>query len=743
METYILVTTKEINMKQDLSINTLQTNQNIILYKVSNKILDNIIHKGNSLTLSNIDLSKFNVFNYKLNKEQIVIPILNILYSNLILYIEQYNDIFSLSNLYNLLLLNSYFKESNFNYLNYFFNNIVSFQSGNYKNINDKFINRRFKHYTTQNKKENYSLELSNFEKYIDISIDYNKELDNIHENVELSNLDIYNIFLTLDTKHRFLLFCNLLICEKYSNNVINNYDLLNMMRDMIIMFGPLFRYLLSYTWIKLYKDECTKSENLNYIFDINTASLLFKFPFDYKNPTSNPYMPLLVNQENLNPSSNFIGYLNNNQINMICNQEQFQRRFNIFCTNNNDTNDDGKYNLFENYNFIENNCYIIGSSLTACVQLNPMGLNILKHNIKNYFDEYYNSSDIDIMYLEKDILCFIDKVLVLLDQIDINIKNFYDVTTTMMKKNIKKTLCLVVTKQFIHDNISENIKFIIDQINTDQIINLFEPFHIKLCEEHMRKYSSIDRNKYADIYNDSNIIYTIKIDSKNELSHAELKLSIKYLISSPYLSHPLEIFNVDNDNVVDIVSNFHMPCVRLFYNGIITKIFPSCISAIATSMCLDYKYMSSTKSPMSILANKKKLGFGTWINNSEKLEISRYIYYNYEWKGLIPHIRTNIDNYIFQPIYNTSKLLKPKIYMRTNIHNTIGDRYINYDMNDIIIDNSISKEIYKIFKSVNICGINYDMFKSINSEGDVLPVKKWIIETTWNIYIDFPNEVD
>ena len=91
MQTYILISTKDI-IKQDLfnskiNINTLQ---NFILYKVSNRILENIIHKSNNIILSNAELVKFNIFNYKLDKKQIIIPIFNIIYNNLILYLEQY-----------------------------------------------------------------------------------------------------------------------------------------------------------------------------------------------------------------------------------------------------------------------------------------------------------------------------------------------------------------------------------------------------------------------------------------------------------------------------------------------------------------------------------------------------------------------------------------------------------------------------------------------------------------------------
>jgi len=745
MQTYILLTTKEIVSKSDLLINTLQSYQNIILYKVSNNILNNIIHKGNSIILSNNDLSKFNVFNYKLNKEQIVIPILNILYPNLILYLEQFNDSSheSLKNIYNILLLNSYFKENNSNYLNYLINNLDNIKLEYFKNIDLKFNNRRFRHFTISNDSSNYLNDISNFKKsFIDISCDYDITNHSINDStIELTNQDIYNMFLVLDDKQKFLLYCNLLISEKYCNNVINNYNLLKMMRETIIMFGPLFRYLLSYTWINLYKDECIKSKNKNYIFELDTAELLPMFPFNYLNPKFNPYMPLLINNSYLSSYNNFIGYVNNNDIVMLCSQDKFQTKFNIFCTNI----EQGDKNLFENFDFKKNNCYIIGSSLLACIQLNPMGYNILNKNFKNYLDEFYQKSDIDIMFLEKDLLLFIDKVSILLEQLDINIQNIYNVNTSNINKKIKKILCLIVNKKFIEDNISENYDFIIKNIYSSDVIEMFKSYHDKLFKKEMDKYEKIDNNKYADLFDNNNIIYRIKINSNNDSSNIQLKISLKYDITSKYLQHPLEIFSNENENVIDIVSNFHLPCVRLFYNGI-TYLLPSCISAICTSMCLDYKYFSSTKNPMKILSEKKFIGFGTWINNYEKKQLTNYIINDLYWKTLIPNINTkNIQNIIFTPISNFSKLMKPRFFtMHLNKNlDLLKNRYINSNINDVIISSSISEEIYKKFNSVNISGIDYDLFQCIDTLGNILPIKKWIIETTWNLYADFSLNIN
>ena len=222
-----------------------------------------------------------------------------------------------------------------------------------------------------------------------------------------------------------------------------------------------------------------------------------------------------------------------------------------------------------------------------ACVQLNPMGLSILKNNIKNYIDEYYNKSDIDIMFIEKDLLTYINKVSILISQIDYNITEFNNVFTSKININIRTTICLIVSTEFIKDNIPIDTDHVIKNIHTEYIINMFKPFFTKLLEENMITYENINKIKYSEEFDISNSMYRIKID--NNILKEELKISLKYDISSIYLPHPLEIFSTESE-IIDMVSNFHLPCVRLYYNGIKLNLLPSCITAISTGMCLDYK---------------------------------------------------------------------------------------------------------------------------------------------------------
>ena len=716
----MLIASENIDILNNISIDILKKINDLILYKISERILNNIVFKNMSIILSNNDIQKYNIFNYELDNENIVIPILNITFNNLIQYLEQYNDNYTLINIYNTLLLNTYFNNNNEKYVNLLINNIELIHI-NFSNINDYFKKRLFKQFLNPD----YLNNLSNNYNYVDITIN---NYINTDYDIEFNSNDIFKIFLLLNKKQRFLLYCYLLIDSKYCNIVINNYDLLNMMYDTILQFGPLFRYLLSYTWIKLYYDECYKSKDKNYVFNINTASILPVFPFNYKYPKLNPYTPLLISDDLLNANYNLLGDFNNINLNMICDIIKFKENFNIFCTCNINNN------LFEGYNFTNNNCYIVGSSLMACIQLHPMGLNILNNNINEYINEYYNESDIDIVFLESNILLYIDKVELMLNEIDNNIKKYNNVLNSKLNKRIKQSLYLVISENYIKTYINNNnIDYIIKNINSSDIINLFIPLYDKLKDKIMKEYNINKKKKYLNIFNISNIKYIIKID--NNMKDPILNISFKYNITSPFLPHSLEIFSHTNDNIINIVSDFHLPCCRLYYNNDTVHLLPSCITAITTRMCLDYKYFYSNKLPMQIILNKKMKGFGTWLNFNEKQKIKQYILHNSYYKLLLNIDQYNINSKIFSPISLQSRILTPQI-----LNNKNNNRYNTSNLQNKYIynNNSISNIICLKFNSINLDKIDYDMFICIDKYGNIVPVKKWIIDTTWNYYDSF-----
>ena len=114
--------------------------------------------------------------------------------------------------------------------------------------------------------------------------------------------------------------------------------------------------------------------------------------------------------------------------------------------------------------------------------------------------------------------------------------------------------------------------------------------FFSRLSEEQFELY----KEKYNDYINFDNLDFRIRL-SKNTNENVEnyetnIGVTYKYKISSPYLQYPFELFMIKY-SFMSIVQNFHLPCVRCYYDGSNVFLTPSCISEHLTYMNLDYKY--------------------------------------------------------------------------------------------------------------------------------------------------------
>jgi hypothetical protein len=777
-----------------------------MIYKTSISILKkNKTHFNNILILSDNQLSKYNIFNYDLNIKNIILPILNINFNNIIYYINQYESTYTLENLYNLIVLNNYFsiESSNYQaneYICHFINNLDETNYWcNYSNcllnITKTFSSRKFSCnpnrisdtnlskivkniFNEENKNKNlldtdtnhdYLFDMQKKNNFVDISniIEKDKKYYYIESNTNFTKEDINRLFDSLNTdKQRYLLFSNLVITKKYCHLVVNNSYILTLMKDVIRKFAYLYRYLFGYAWLKFYSEECIKKSNVktndNFIFDINTASLLPIFPFNHAKPKDNPYMPILVSDQILNPFDNFCGlsdYISNDK--KFCSIEEFRERLNIFCTGNK------KNNIFENIDFQKYDIAITGSVMTGCIPFNHLLLSRFKKSpetddkifnelYNNYFDEYYAKSDIDIMFKTKDTTKFIDNVKDFYNELNINISkiNNIDHKSSLI---LNKIGYLFVSEKFINQNIKNyDIKFIIDNINSNEIKDIFRPYYenlVKIKYDELIKDINIDIiNKYPEIFIcDANIDFRIYINqnefinidssSYNKNLDIDLKYTYKYHIISPLLNRDLELFPIHYDDFFGVVSRFHMPVVRAYYNGLNVFMTPSCISAFVTDTNIDYKYIAGTKDPMDIISKNRLRGYGVYLNKNEINLITNYSKNVLFWNNLYSCLQ-NTNLKVCGPLDINHKFFRPRLYN--------ADHYINYkyvETNNRYNNSNIGIPLYQIASKITdiiikkfkcICNneINYDKFQTIDSNGHINILKKYIILTTYELSI-------
>ena len=752
---------------------------NLLIYKVSIKLLKNQKHFIDFMILSNEQLIPFNIFNYELDSRNIVIPFYNIEYLNLLKYVEQYESTNTLENIYKLKVLDNYFKfnHSPNKYLQLMITNLEESNHWTYGyncmfNMNNRFKERKFFYSPNRivdktiadvlRNKITISIELLKTKKDYDFKELERETIDNkeafksyiMNPNNDFTNDDIVKLFNTLDEKEQFLLFSNLLISKKYCHLVVNNIRILEMMKSTIARFALLYRYLFSYVWIRFYIEEVLKGKNVKtsdqFIFDINTASQLPIFPFNHLHPKDNSYMPLLISDKEMK-NDNFFGIdINETVHHGLCNFDEFQTRLNIF------TMRDTKKNLFQNIDFNKLNAVVTGSIMAACIQKeHPLTSrfvgNTLNEKYLHYFDEHYCKSDIDVMFMIKNDFDFYDKVSEFFNQIVVNICLFNesDVNTNAIRLECNKTIYVFVTEDFINSIKEESmtIKYIEDNIEEPHVKVMFNKYYQPLIDKHyeefFKDFTSEEivhiKTKYSELFSRMNEKVSIYINRKKQsdtLLHKDIDVEItfKYKIISPYLNHMFELFPTKFEDPFALVANFHMPCVRAYYNGANVFMTPSYISSHMTFMNIDYRYVTGKKDPMNILNQyRMKAGMGTYINNHEKQYIETYCKEVKFWDKLY-------DSNVLDTMSLNHKLFKPRLYNSSDYDDYIYvDTTNRYNESKLDLVNNkkydLTQEIVNRFKCIEINEINYSSLRAINNDGMIIPVKKWVIGATWDIY--------
>lgn len=702
----------------------------LMIYKVSINMLTNKQHNNNIIYINKNNFSKFNIFDYNLEKFDhfCIIPILNIQFITLQPYLDNYsklNQEVVLSLNYNIVSIDKFFNATT-DYNNYNF--IPTYwQKINNLNLSNNFVKRNFKidinrldlddnNYKIIKKIFNSSVQSNylndiNYKQFNNTSLIILKEYPQIDIKSVYSDNDITQILLLLlsntnDINKLYLIY-NLLVSREYCHHIIN-FNTLSIFNDLNSKFKIskyIQQYFLSYTWITLYLDESILGKNIktsdNIVIDINTASLLPVYPFN--KIKKNPYLPLLI-QEIYTERDNCYGlydysFGNNILINQgITNLDGFKYRFNIFCSDN------PNIDIFNNFDFNKYKLGISGSAITACLQQkHPLMLLVAGdtevEKFINYFDEYYDNSDIDVMFLG-DNDNFYNGSNELLKTITINLEQIYiDVD---IKMELITTYSVFVGHDFIKNNIniddlcfkSNPISFIQKNIKSEKIISLLKPHYEKLI---------VEDNKFK-----ANYIFT-NIYLKKNISEINVEVSYKYKIISNKLKRSLEIFPIKGNDHFSVISSFHLPNVRGYYNGSNVYLLPSCVSAHLTYINLDYKYFAGSKDPIKILQKNRRRGFGTILSPKELITYKKYCFqYNNNYN--------NYYNSNLTKLYITDNIFIPKLNKNLQHYNN------NLDEITRIHSHSLSRlntnELYKNYT-------NLYKYLSIDYAGFIIPFER------------------
>lgn len=616
----------------------------LILLESPCNILKETIHFSKIVSVKSKTFLQFNKFGYDLEEDIFILPILNIRYKFINDYLKLFNS-YNLKDLYNIFCIGNYFGNSYDNLIvsKHLIEIITNLEESKYwtydfnclLNLNDLFVKNSKNRFTIKlldldKKKSDTNETYKNSVDYMQFVFQKNKnfkdiskiikhngmQLFKIDESCEFSKDDINNLFDKLkDEYQKYILFCYLLVSKKYTHLVINNKYILEKMSSVINDYASLFRYLIGYSWATLYYEECILKKDLSKdsrcVFDLYTAALLPIFPFNYNKPQHNPYMPIPISTDVLNPSNNIGGfpcYFHNDlkHKGLVKNKEEYMKRFNIYCTGNPNNN------LFANFDFKKNKIGITGSIIAATVFVEPFLKPIFNETSaendvvskfdfewNRYFAEYFCSrgvldkngnivtrkSDIDIMIETDDDFEFIDKFYDIHNIVTVNIMSYNNYAEpNHIKSKILKTIILYVDYDFIKKYMCDgklDVKVICCNLDNSKIIDLFLPFFKVMYKDTINKKfkdfskEELDKilEKYPDYFAEENsdkveIIYKIKISEKTNFNF------VKFINSKSNLStnEINEIIDNKYESIIEIVNqviknNKYKSDLKLYYN--------------------------------------------------------------------------------------------------------------------------------------------------------------------------------
>lgn len=824
------------NIRSNISMDIITVNdfndfkKYFVLVSCDTKLIRNKTHLNSTVKVTKELLEGFALVGNSLNNYELVTCISELPESIIRTYLSLYADTVSLGTLRELMLLYDYFRCSSYYPTKISLASIITrLKESNYftfpwncKISNTKqFLDRRFQYKEfpgnkikastsiSTNDNETLSQLLNRLSKVSDVGIDYLNFLNKsepFHEN-EVSHIQKYNVqtspvdftkdqmtqwFENIDdNKIKFNLFSTLCLSKDYCHLLINNRKILLNMVPLINKSMPFMRYIFGYTWLYMCMEEdiikTRATVNDRFIFSIDTAAALPVFPYSAHDIHMNPYCSLLLPTDVIDYEHNFssLPMLEDFSGYGIDTLSGFKHKFKIFTGN-----------VFNNLEW-DDKFAVSGSAILACSQKKNPLMDLVSTSamsdsdrLERFFNEYYGSSDIDIMCNRKSIFDFMDCV----DELIVTIKNNLisqeeqkgsnssksQLVSELVNESIKvkpvKSVLVIVTqqyiekfmKEFIEDNFGEyNPSHILDNINENIIKEHFLALYVLNKIKLNTKYRKINRGKknnalYDEHYKmlsegDLNII-VVKgdivecdgLDSEMSFMHSDLvdeddkepdpygkiylKIieNIKFKITSKYMKRGVEVFRIKFSDFFSCVARFHLNCVRGFYDGNDVKLLPSCITALMTGINLDYKYFSGQRDPIVIMNKYRTRGQSVILNDFEKIHVAEYNGTMDTMAGLYSINLKNKGDVLghFGPKTLDSKIFRPLQYCQSYPEDAYTQIQSGYVMTELDLHRVYKNKYgYDAAKS----GINFLAYKTINKNGNVEPIKHWLLDAAYD----------
>lgn len=464
----------------------------------------------------------------------------------------------------------------------------------------------------------------------------------------------------------------NSILLSKEFAHLLFTKDCLQFLSKLFEKYPGAYKYSLGYAMLTMYLEECiflTKSnKNSRFVFDISTANKLPMFPFittDYK---QNPYVSIMIHNEQLDMKVNCGGIkcIQNYDGYGVCDLETFKKRMNIFISGNADAD------IFEGINWSE--FAVSGSIIPACLQKrNPLYdsyCNEFKDEneaFKYFVGNYYNNSDIDVMCNTESYIDYINKAYILYQQIITNTKSEkseYDFDSV-------RTVGVTLSREFFEESNQEFNNIYGVNWTTDEYISNTKDIRVRMylhskyynlknkLNSTMFRTGKYIQNEFIDLFmnplsiDQLTIYYAQNEDHDFETKFKETDFifyrndfrkdsdkvpdsdnnaimrigeSIRFKLNFKKINKTIEVFKTTRNDFFSTVARFHLPCVRAYYHNSNVYMLPSCIGAMMTGINIDYKYFAGIRDPYQIVIKYMRRGFGVLLNKDELKQLEKHI---------------------------------------------------------------------------------------------------------------------
>jgi len=163
-------------------------------------------------------------------------------------------------------------------------------------------------------------------------------------------------------------------------------------------------------------------------------------------------------------------------------------------------------------------------------------------------------------------------------------------------------------------------------------------------------------------------------------------------------------------------IGNFHLPCVRAWYDGVDTYMFPDFVTAAYTNININTHWTSTNKDLRDIVMKYYQRGFGMLLNVKDTQSLINYINASNKWqKWIIPlngrywKIRMLKSLAIYETDNTTSNFFNPSV-TNLGIHFEIKSK-----RQDLGLKNAVPKFSRMIRKSNTLSIIAFDKKYIVN----------------------------